>query len=450
MSSAFAIAAVTAVLKDLLNDGLIDHDLSSKIGSVKVTATSPDLVSVIKSEDQSQLNLFLYQVTPNSGWRNADLPSRNDSGMRLTNPPLALDLHYLLTAYSAQELHGEVLLGYAMQLLHETPVLSRDAINRTLKPTLPEGVSLPPGLEFLSTSELAEQVEAIKICPQYLSVDEMSKVWSAIQKPYRPTVAYQVSVVLIQGTQPTRSPLPVLTRGRDDRGVRVQPSLIPPYPTIERIDLPRPQISALPGDTLTIVGHHFTQDADGPLAINRMTVRIVHPRLPKPIDVDVPPADYSNVQVKVSLPLGTDQFPAGVYSVSLLMTPADPDLSACTTNEVVLSVAPSIKTIAGQPLSPPPNLLSIPRSNLGDLAPLLLTCNPPVLPGQRVVLLLGARSLPADAITQSSDSLTFAAMGVTAGNYRLRLRVDGVDSLLIDRSDERHPKFDESQQVVIT
>ena len=38
MSSPLAIAAVTAVLKDLLNNGLIDHDLASTVGGVRVTA----------------------------------------------------------------------------------------------------------------------------------------------------------------------------------------------------------------------------------------------------------------------------------------------------------------------------------------------------------------------------------------------------------------------------
>jgi hypothetical protein len=41
MSSPLAIAAVTAVLKDLLNDGLLNHDLSS-IGSFTVTALPPE------------------------------------------------------------------------------------------------------------------------------------------------------------------------------------------------------------------------------------------------------------------------------------------------------------------------------------------------------------------------------------------------------------------------
>jgi hypothetical protein len=113
MSSALAIAAVTAALKDLLNDGLMDHDLST-VGSFSVTAQPPDRVTTGTTE-LNQLNLFLYQVTPNPGWRNANLPARDNKGARISNPPLALDLHYLLSAYGSQDLNAEVLLGYARE-----------------------------------------------------------------------------------------------------------------------------------------------------------------------------------------------------------------------------------------------------------------------------------------------------------------------------------------------
>ena len=127
MSSPLAIAGVTAVLRDLLNDGLINHNVASVIGSsVKVSVGPPDQVVPANGSEASQLNLFLHQVTPNLGWRNEGLPSRGTSGReRLSNLPLALDLHYLVSAYSGGELHAEILLGYAMQLLHENPVLQR-------------------------------------------------------------------------------------------------------------------------------------------------------------------------------------------------------------------------------------------------------------------------------------------------------------------------------------
>ncbi|MBS0181091.1 MAG: DUF4255 domain-containing protein [Nitrospira sp.] len=177
MGNALAIAAVTAVLKDLLNNGLIDHNVTGAVGSnVTVSALPPDRVFAPGVQEGNQLNLFLYQVAPNVGWRNIGLPSRDEQGGRLTNPPLALDLHYLLTAYGAEDLHAEVLLGYAMQLLHETPVLTRQSIRTALQPSPVNGAILPPALQALSASELADQVEQIKIVATALNSEEMSKL----------------------------------------------------------------------------------------------------------------------------------------------------------------------------------------------------------------------------------------------------------------------------------
>lgn len=138
MSSALAIAGVTAVLRDLLNDGFINHNVSGMVGStVTVSAFPPDRVVPASGTEHTQLNLFLHQVTFNTGWRNHALPSRDESGrQRVTNPPLALDLHYLLSAYSAEELGSEILLGYAMQLLtrHRSWTARRSPTRSILRP----------------------------------------------------------------------------------------------------------------------------------------------------------------------------------------------------------------------------------------------------------------------------------------------------------------------------
>ncbi|HET7536467.1 MAG TPA: DUF4255 domain-containing protein, partial [Candidatus Didemnitutus sp.] len=213
MSSALAIAGVTYLLRDLLNDGLINHALDS---NVRVSARPPLRDFSTTTSEQSQLNVFLYQVSPNLGWRNLGLPSRDSNGTRVANPPLALDLHYLVTAYDDRDFHAEVLLGYAMQLLHENPGLSRDQINKSLKSDLPDilgsTVQLPADLKLLTQTDLASQFESLKITPHYLSTEEMSKLWTGLQAPYRPSMTYQVSVVLIESDRPARTPPPVRVR----------------------------------------------------------------------------------------------------------------------------------------------------------------------------------------------------------------------------------------------
>lgn len=210
MSNALAIAAVTAVLRDLLNNGVVAHDLAANVGVVRVTARPPDTITT-GPDEPPQLNLFLYQVTLNQGWRNHALPSRDQAGSRVTNPPLPLDLHYLLSAYGGDDFVAEILLGYAMQVLHETPVLNRDAIRQALAPPSPvSGAVLPPAFSALAAADLADQVEQIKIVPEPLSTEELSKLWAAFQAHYRLTVAYKASVVLIESKKSTRPALPVL------------------------------------------------------------------------------------------------------------------------------------------------------------------------------------------------------------------------------------------------
>src|SRR5271154_7562082 len=107
MSSALAISGVTAALQYYL--GNVYSGLSSLFGgSVVVSSQAPDLVQNSLGDGsalQNQVNLFLHQVTHNAAWRNVGLPSlAADGKTQSKNPPLALDLHYLLTAYGSDEI----------------------------------------------------------------------------------------------------------------------------------------------------------------------------------------------------------------------------------------------------------------------------------------------------------------------------------------------------------
>src|SRR5262249_11407534 len=149
MSTGLAIAAVTGTLRNLLFSGLNLHDLSA-VGAYSVGSEPPDRI-VTGLDGPSWLNLCLYHVSPNPGRRKLDSPSRNGRGDARTAPPLALDLHYLLTAYGSRPFSAEILLGYAMQILHEAPVLTRQRIRDTSGP-----------YPMLGSSNLADQVEQIK------------------------------------------------------------------------------------------------------------------------------------------------------------------------------------------------------------------------------------------------------------------------------------------------
>jgi hypothetical protein len=444
MAGPFAIAAVTAVLRDLLNNGMADHDLSA-LGNVTVTNLPPDRIPVTSAEEKSQLNIFLFQVSPNPGWRNAGLPSRGAAGERLTNPPLALDLHYLVTAYGKEEFHTEALLGYAMQVLHENPVLTRAMINQTLRPALPPQVTLPPGLGMLVTSDLADQAELIKITPASMDSESMARFWSAMQAKYRPTAVYQVSVVLIEANGGRRAPLPVLRQGDQGRGPNAQANMTPPFPTIERVALPNNHIQAVLGEVVTVNGHHFAGDT-GSAADVALSVRLATARRQAPLVLPVPPASRDDKQVTFTIPNTPNEIPAGVYSLSCRVVPAADPEDARSTNEVPFILAPRITGGLGGVVARTDVSIA---TGLGT-ATLNITCSPEVWPEQRVSLVLGAREVSAEPHPAQTSSLTFIAKGMAAGEHRVRLRIDGGESRLIDRTDPENPSFDETQKVELT
>ena len=411
MSTALAIAGVTAVLRDMLNDGLINHNVSGIIGTtVTVSALPPDRVSPAAGTENTQINLFMHQVTPNTGWRNEGLPAHDASGsQRLSNPPLALDLHYLVSAYGAEDLHAEILLGYAMQLFHENAVLSRGAINTALSPSPDVGAVLPPALRALAECGLADQVEHIRITPASMNTEEMSRLWSALQAHYRPTAAYHVSVVLIESVRPARTPLPVLSRG-----ITAHPSLLPPLPTLQQIALTSKQPAAWLDETIDLTGFHL----DGA----SRQVHLVNERFAVDELLAATGASAGGL-MQFAIPAArAADFPVGIYQVSAsLVRPGETAPRA--TNRLGLVLAPHI---LGLPINTP-------RDGAGA-ASFTLNFQPQLRAGQTVSLVLGQQEIAPQAFVAPTGTLDFIIEDAPIGDHLVRLRIDGIDSPIIDRA----------------
>jgi hypothetical protein len=428
MSTALAIASVTQVLKDLLNDGLINHDVTGVIGStVLVTALPPDRIDTGTTSEQSQLNLFMYQATTNAGWRNNGFPAFDSAGARTGNPPLALDLHYILSAYGSNELHMEILLGHGMQLLHETPVLARDAIRRSLTPPV-GGVStgdLPLSLRALATSNLADQVEQIKISPEEMNLEEISKLWTAFGAKYRPTAAYHISVVLIESQRSTKTALPVQARN-----IYVIPFNQPVITKVGSQSAPNAPVlfdqKILSGYRIVLQGYQFKNDI---VLVNVGGVEVT-PAL----------ADISDTSVTFTVP---PSLPAGVHGIQvvhplLMGSPLQPHTGVSSRSEAFV-LSPRI--ISSQ-------VLNVQGSgNAPRSATVRLQLSPDVTDTQRVMLLLNELNPPVPGVPPraysfqllmstvlsppgSLDIINIPITGVRAGAYLVRIQVDGAESPL--------------------
>lgn len=421
MSNEYAIAAVTLALRNVLEEVKTIQDASDFDDlPVEVKPTAEILVTNLPlekaheaDEAKNQVNLFLYHVAHNVSWRNMDLPNRVKPG-ETGRPPLPLTLHYVITAYGQNnsELIGHLLLGKAMSLLHDYNIFARSDLQIAL-----------------AAAGVHEQIEHVRITPQPISIDDVSKLWTGFQTQFRLSVAYEVSVVLIESKRPSRTPLPVLARGPGDTGVRTQPDLIPPFPTLESITYPNQQSAVRLGETITIAGHH--------LAGGNVALLFANLRLTAPIEV-APDPGRTESTIQVTLPDAPATWPAGFYNIAARVSQAgEPDR---TTNGLPLIIAPRLITMT---VEPPPAELAATCDFL-----LALTCSPQVRPEQSTALLLGDRELLAQPHPNPGNTLRFCLKDIPPGEYFVRLRVDGVDSLLVDRS-VTPPVFDQNQKVTI-
>lgn len=418
MSNEYAIAAVTLTLRNLLDNikeikNNDDFDLLPEDAKPKheiLVSNLPLDQAYDADKSKNHVNLFLYHVEHNQAWKNMPLPNRTRPG-ETGNPPLPLNLYYIITAYgeSGSEIIGHLLLGKAMSILHDHSLLGRDEIKSAFQ-----------------LSGVQNQIERLRITPQPISLDEVSKLWSGFQTQYRLSAAYQVSVLLIESRRPAKTPLPVLTLGKDDSGIVVQPHLMSPYPALEDILIPGSKTGAFPGDQLTLKGANLDGDS--------VHVQFIHPQLEDPLQLS-PEGSASAQSLDIILPDLPQVWPAGLYRVSVVVTTGD-DIRS--TNQFPMMLLHQVTSKTFSPASPP-----APGSYHASI-----DCKPQVLPGQSASLLLGDREFFADAHPNPTGTLTFQLSEVEDGDYYLRLRIDGVDSLLIDRS-VSPPVFYANQKVTL-
>ncbi|CUI07402.1 DUF4255 domain-containing protein [Massilia sp. P8910] len=122
-----------------------------------------------------QMSLWLYQILPNEHLRNAPQVRVRDNGDDTVEfyPPLALNLLYLLTPHTKTDEGDQLVLGRSLQIFHDQSILR---------------------LESKQDPERAEELH-VSLAPR--TIEELAKVWEAMQQPYRLSVCYEVRVARI-------------------------------------------------------------------------------------------------------------------------------------------------------------------------------------------------------------------------------------------------------------
>lgn len=413
MSTEHAIVTVTRTLRLIL-----EKEVPQKMGittdvmqPLVVETFAPHKVRELR-KDENVLNLYLYKTEVNAAWRNQSLPAMGKSGP----PPLAINLEYLVCAYGEgdREDIAHFYLGAAMRVLHDCTVVPRARLAAEV-----EGKGL-----------VHQQIENIRVSPRPMSVEELSKLWSVLGTPYRISAAYEVTVLLIESKTPASSGPPVLRRGPDDRG----PVAITTPPPALLHAKPATNFPAVRFDEdLVLTGEHLgggTADAF-----------VRHPLLADAIQLPV--SIVSDTEARIHIPpLGggvASKWPAGIWTVSLVVT--RPNQPKWTTNEVPFALAPAV-TIA-------PTANNTPNTDFE----LTITAFPQVRAGQKALVLWDAQQLVPKSIATAAgvDTPTVVKIDVQGdvGPHRVRLRVDGVDSIPV-RIVNGLMEFDPNQSVEVS
>ncbi len=173
-------------LGDLNTIGDVTQTLVNLLQGLDITLDSPAQLPTASTggESFSRVNLYLYQVSENPYTKNQPWTTRTGGAQEY--PPLSLNLYYLLTPFASDAISAQQVLTHAMQLLYVNSIVSDDQLSDSLR---------------LTSSQLS-----INLCQ--MSLEELTRVWNALQTPYRLSVSYEVRVVLIESmiqTQPVRA-----------------------------------------------------------------------------------------------------------------------------------------------------------------------------------------------------------------------------------------------------
>jgi hypothetical protein len=281
-------------------------------------------------------------------------------------------------------------------VFHDTPVVPAQVIQDALTDLVQGQPSPTAEATLISGSTLAEQIELLRITPAVLTTQEIYNLWTAFQAAYRPSAAFQVSVVVIQDTQPFTSALPVQA------------------PAVLALPLPPPVITGVSpvmipaGQVLTISGTALVAPTPGDTVVTFDSGTPVTP-------------DIQGSQVLVTLP---STLAAGTHLVQvqrLVTFPGETDAhQGFTSGAAPFQLVPVIQA-------------PVPAAAAG--ASLTLTLSPPVGRTQQVTLFIGSIAIPIDEAPSGGPAASATITGtvpasLAAGTYPIRVEVDGAQSLL--------------------
>lgn len=178
MSEYTAVRAVSQTLKELLEDHITDP-------TVQVFLTSP---KEMQQGNQNGISIWLYRITRNEFLLNQ--PPRRPANGQVSHPPMPVNLHYLITPLMTDPRDEQTLLGLVLQLFNDHATLS----GGDLKDALLGGD------------------EELRLSFEAPSLEDLTRIWGALQEPYQASLTYLVQSIAIESDHEPEAGAPVMQR----------------------------------------------------------------------------------------------------------------------------------------------------------------------------------------------------------------------------------------------
>ena len=181
MSSHLVLAAVSAGLRRILWTSFRADPVTMPFVGTEEAIVFLNPTQTAR-DSGNRVSCWLYLIAENEFTKNQ--PPLRVADDQEQFPPLSLDLYYLLTPFGPSAEADLLILGRAMQALYDN---ARTTV----------------------VDAAAKVAENLSINLFRRSLDELSRVWEALQEPYRLSVCYQVRITRVDSTQ-SKSVAPVL------------------------------------------------------------------------------------------------------------------------------------------------------------------------------------------------------------------------------------------------
>lgn len=123
--------------------------------------------------------LFLYRISAGS---RRNMPPRPGPRGEVFRPPIPLDLHYLLTAWAKTAGKQQLLLGWAIRALADTPIL-------------------PPALlNDYANSDVFHEDESVELVFDPLNLQDLTGLWDIFKPNLQSCATYAARSVSIDST----------------------------------------------------------------------------------------------------------------------------------------------------------------------------------------------------------------------------------------------------------